>query len=98
MRLKPTNLSINEQALWLAKKLRIDLTTHIFIFVDSGSNVHLIPKSLVYLFGIQEFVNDVPGTLNGIGSSATLGSVPIVIPIPTVRLIMTYIYPYTETH
>ena len=85
MRLNPTMLSINEQALWLAKKLRIDLTTHIFIFVDSGSNVHLIPKSLVYLFGIQEFVNDIPGTLNGIGSSPTLGSVPIVIPIPTVN-------------
>lgn len=50
---------------------------------DSGSNVHLTTESGVHLYGIPKMVDDKAGKLNGIGTSPTLGTTPLILAMRT---------------
>jgi hypothetical protein len=53
------------------------------VMKDSGSNVHLTTESGVRLYGIPGMVDDRAGKLNGIGSSPTLGTTPLILAMRT---------------
>ena len=60
------------------------LTAHEgLVMKDSGSNVHLTTESGVHLYGIPKMVDDKAGKLNGIGTSPTLGTTPLILAMRT---------------
>ena len=65
------------------------------VMKDSGSNVHLITESGTEFYGIPQMVDMKASKLNGIGSSPTLGSTPLVLAMKT-RQGKTHIYKHKK--
>ena len=63
---------------------------------DSGSNVHLIPNSLVAIYGIPNRTTYQLGNLNGIGSGTTLGHTPLLFATPMAANNKLHVYSYPK--